>query len=206
MVDVMSGGNGGGSAVDSGWALLTYGCGFQTWDSGVRLVTRSGDLDCNRPFAASGYDGIQFRARASLPLMLQVATTETTLVAEGGLCQVYGDPGSGGPVGPGGKPVGPGGGPVSATKALALWPDDGIHGPGYDSCLFPFESALLYAPDWKLFRIPFVALRQKSQLSQFDSSAIMSLSWKVGFGDGRGPAGPVMNFTFAIDDVALYRE
>lgn len=189
------GGSTGVPPAGNAWAFLTYGCGFGPAGNGVRLVTRTGDLDCNRPFDASGYDGIQFRARASLPMLLQVATAATTLIGEGGLCD-----GSEGPGGPAGPP------PLRASKALALWPPDDGSSPGgpYGSCLAPFASDVLYAYDWKLFRIPFAALRQYSQV-EFDPQTIMSFSWETS-SSGAGPMEPGGKFTFAIDDVALYRQ
>jgi hypothetical protein len=73
----------------SGYAMRSAGCGFRNWGAGIQLAFGTQPPDCKTAFDASSYDGLAFwlyGEQSSPPIMLQLNTSRTVPVEQGGDC------------------------------------------------------------------------------------------------------------------------
>jgi len=71
---------------NSNYSFLTYGCGLRNWGAGIQLILRKDTPGCHEPYDASGYDGIEFKARGSGVIRLGINTIDTTPPEFDGVC------------------------------------------------------------------------------------------------------------------------
>lgn len=75
----------------SSFSMRTSGCGFRSFGAGVELLFRGGSPDCDLPFDARSYDGVEFwldirQVNSKRGVTFRLNTSRTVPVADGGSC------------------------------------------------------------------------------------------------------------------------